>query len=452
MRYPDSHSATDLRRLNLPRILFFILLLFGSLASAGQKANVIYLMVDDMGYADLSCYGRKDYQTPNLDELAAAGMKFMNAYAAAAVCTPTRVAFMTGRYPARVDIGLLEPWTGSKKDVGIGLSPAVHSLAKAVKTAGYETALIGKWHLGGDTAYAPRKHGFNYFYGIKSGGADYTSHRGATGEPDLYENETPVTASGYLTDLIGQKAIAFLNREHSKPFFLSLQFTAPHWPWQAPGDKPMPDSLFGNPVRLAINGSPAIFAAMMKSLDEQVGKIMQVLKERGLDQNTVVIFTSDNGGEKFSDMGPFTKGKMNVWEGGIRVPAFVVWPGKVASNVVSVQPVITMDWSATILAITGAKMDPAFPVDGINLVPYLEDKNRHISRTFYWRLTQRVNQHAVLDGNWKYLRDGDNEYLFDINLDPGEKNDLRKSESAKYILLKQKYFDWEKTMLPPKAL
>ncbi|HTE23558.1 sulfatase-like hydrolase/transferase [Flavitalea sp.] len=424
----------------------------GSFIISAQKVNVIYLMVDDMGYADLSSYGRKDYETPNLDKLAAGGMKFMNAYAAAPVCTPTRAAFMTGRYPARIDIGLLEPWTSSNRDFRIGLSPTIFSVARAVKNAGYETALIGKWHLGTDTGFAPRKHGFNYFYGIKSGAADYVSHKGDGGMPDLYENETSIITNGYLTELIGKKAIEFLSRNHSKPFFLSLQFTAPHWPWQAPGDKELPDSLFRSARGLASNGSPSVYAAMVKSLDDQVGMIIQLLKQKGLDKNTVVIFTSDNGGEKFSDMGPFARSKMNVWEGGVRVPAFVTWPGKVKPNVVSVQPVITMDWSATILAITGAKTDLAFPLDGINLVPFLLNNKKNLPRTFYWRLTQRVKQHAVLDSKWKYIMDGDTEYLFDLSSDPGEKNDLKTKEPAKYRELRKKYSDWEKTMLQPISL
>jgi arylsulfatase A-like enzyme len=432
----------------------FLLLVFlsGPFSLTAQKVNVIYIMVDDMGYADLSCYGRKDYKTPNLDNLAAGGMKFMNAYAASPVCTPTRAAFMTGQYPARTNIGLLEPWVATNRDFGIGLSPSTFSIVRSIKNAGYETALIGKWHLGADTGFAPRKHGFDYFYGIKSGAADYISHKGDGGKPDLYENETPINVSGYLTELIGKKAIEFLNSAHSKPFFLSLQFTAPHWPWQTPGDKALPDSLFRSAKQLASNGSPAIYAAIMKSLDDQVGMIIQLLKQKGLDKNTVVIFTSDNGGEKFSDMGPFARGKMNVWEGGVRVPAFVNWPGKVEPNVVSDQPVITMDWSATILAITGAKADQAVPLDGINLVPYLLDKRKRIPRTFYWRLTQRVKQHAVLEDNWKYLVDGDDEYLFDLSVDPGEKNDLKTKEAARYNALRQKYINWEKTVLQPIAL
>jgi arylsulfatase A-like enzyme len=203
---------------------------------------------------------------------------------------------------------------------------------------------------------------------------------------------------------------------------------------------------------MAGGGTPVIFAAMMKSLDDEIGRLVQTLKETGLEKNTVVIFTSDNGGERFSDMGPYTKGKMNVWQGGVRVPAFISWPGKTAANGVSNQPIITMDWSATILAIAGAKTNPSFPVDGINLIPYITNPSKNTSRTFFWRLTQRAQQHAVLQDDWKYLNDRGVDYLFDVSSDPGEKRDLKLSQPGRLNDLKKKYSDWENAVMVPVAL
>jgi arylsulfatase A-like enzyme len=420
--------------------------------SLAQKPNIIYIMADDMGYGDLSSFGRKDYQTVNFDKLASEGMIFKNAYAAAAVCTPTRAAFMTGRYPGRTAIGLLEPWIPSPRDAEIGLSESDFSIAAAVKRAGYETALIGKWHLGTGAAFTPARNGFDYFYGIKTGAADYVSHRGDAGKVDMYENDNLIEPTGYMTDLLGAKAIAFLDTPHAKPFFLSLQFTAPHWPWQGPTDQPLPDSLFQIPRGMLSNGSPAIYASMMKSLDDQIGKIMSVLSSKGLDKNTVIIFTSDNGGEKFSNMGPYSKGKMNAWEGGLRVPAFVKWPGKIKPGTSTKQAVITMDWTATILAIAGAKGDSRFPADGISLIPVFEKRGKETKRTFYWRLTQRTNQHAILEGDWKYLNDAGKEYLFNISEDPGEKVNLMQTNEEKFSNLKQKYAAWQNTILAPLPL
>ena len=222
-------------------------------------------MADDLGYADLSCYGRKDYQTPNLDKLCSQGMKFMNAYAAAPVCTPTRVAFMTGRYPARIKAGLYEPIT--PKDSLVGLSRETPSIAGQLKKAGYETYLVGKWHLGRAAPYSPIQNGFDYFYGFHAGAIDYISHNNGP----LYENEKPVKQEGYTTNIWADKAIEIISKQHSKPFFLSVMFNAPHWPWQGPGDKPYPD-----PDERMDNwragGSPQIFANMMRSLDSAVGK------------------------------------------------------------------------------------------------------------------------------------------------------------------------------------
>jgi arylsulfatase A-like enzyme len=430
--------------------IFFLLLINSS--TAQQKPNIIYIMTDDLGYADLSCYGRKDYQTPHLDKLASQGMKFTHAYAAAPVCTPTRTAFMTGRYPARTTIGLLEPWVPEQRDSTIGLNAGDHSVAALVKKAGYETALIGKWHLGIGPSFSPLDNGFDYFFGIQTGAADYISHIGDGGGHDLYENRKPYHTKGYTTELLGAKTISFLKQPHNKPFFLSLQFTAPHWPWQGPNDAALPDTVPMSAKLMSAMGTPEAYKAMMKSLDDQVGLILKTLEETGLAANTIVIFTSDNGGEKFSDMGPFAKMKMTVWEGGVRVPAFVRWPGKIKANTVSHQQVITMDWTATILAAAGAKANEKYSLDGMNLLPVLSGKQQVLPRTFYWRIFQRRNQYAILDHNWKYIVDETGEYLFDLSVDEGERNNLFTIQQAKAEELKKKFKGWEQSVLKPIAL
>jgi arylsulfatase A-like enzyme len=421
----------------------FLLFVF-SLAAQSQRPNVIYIMTDDMGYADLSGYGRKDYSTPNLDKLASEGMKFTSAYSAAPVCTPTRAAFMTGRYPARTQIGLMEPLVTSKRDSAIGLTADIPSLATLVRNAGYETALIGKWHLGFMPVNSPNKNGFDYFFGIHSGAADYISHKGDGFTNDLYENEKPVSVEGYMTDLIAGKAIQFLKQALKKPFFLSITFTAPHWPWQGPTDKAYPDS-----VGMRTGGSPAIYAAMMKSLDDAVGAIMKTLDDEQLSKNTIVIFTNDNGGEKYSDMGGLTNSKMSVWEGGIKVPAFVRWPGKIQAGSSTKQVAVTMDWTATILAVAGAKPNKDFPLDGIDLLPFLTSKKQNVDRELYWRITQRKNEKAVRYGDWKFIQDAKGEYLFNIATDQAEKNNLKDAHKDIADKLKKRLADWEKAVLPP---
>jgi arylsulfatase A-like enzyme len=408
--------------------------------------NIIYIMSDDMGYGDLSGYGRKDYQTPNLDKLAAEGMKFVNAYSAGPLCTPTRTAFMTGRYPARTPVGLIEPLTPTKRDSTYGLTSDYPSIATLLKTGGYETALIGKWHLGFLPQYSPIKNGFDYFFGFHSGAADYISHYGDGRKPDLYENDVLVDTEGYLTDLFTQKAVAYIKQKHSNPFFLVITYNAPHWPWQGPDDQPYADS-----VDFRDGGSPATYAAMMKSLDDGVGKIINALDEQ-LSRQTIVIFTNDNGGERFSDNGGLTKAKGTLWEGGIRVPAFVRWTGTIEPGLISQQVVVTMDWTATILSAGGVKSRPGFPLDGIDLMPALTGSDKIVERTICWRTFQRIKQKAIRNGEWKYLQDEKGEYLFNLVHDPGEKNDLKESQPAIFNQLKIEYGNWEKTVLEPVAL
>ncbi|WP_026898080.1 sulfatase-like hydrolase/transferase [Daejeonella oryzae] len=424
-------------------LLFPFMLLAVYSKSQSQRPNIIYIMTDDMGYGDLSGYGRKDYRTPNLDKLASQGMKFVNAYSAGPLCTPTRTAFMTGRYPARTPVGLMEPLTTSKRDSAYGLTADYPSIATLMKAGGYETALIGKWHLGVLPRHSPIKNGYDYFFGIHSGAADYISHKGDSRKPDLYENDVLVNSEGYLTDLLTQKAVTYIKQKHNKPFFLSITYTAPHWPWQGPDDQPYADS-----VNFRDGGSPAIYAAMMKSLDDGVGNIINAL-DGHLSNQTIVIFTNDNGGEKFSDNGGLANAKGTLWEGGIRVPAFVRWTGIINPGTIAKQVVITMDWTATILAAGGIKSQQEFPLDGIDLMPILTEKEKTLERTIYWRTFQRTKQKAIRMGEWKYLQDEKGEYLFNLDTDPGEKNDLKATQQTIFNQLKMKYGNWEKTVLQP---
>ena len=430
------------------KILLPVFLLLTSLISAQTRPNIIYIMADDLGYADLSCYGRKDYETPNLDKLASQGIKFTNAYAGAPLCTPTRTSFMTGRYPARTPVGLIEPLTGSKQDSAIGLTPDYTSLPSLLKKSGYATFLVGKWHLGFLPAFSPNKNGFDEFFGLHGGAIDYISHTDPSGDNDFYENKSLVMKDGYMTDLLMKKTVEIIQQDHRKPFFLCVMFNAPHWPWQVPGDSIYPHTV----EKWRMGGSPQVYARMMKSMDDAIGAILKTLDEKKLSNKTVVIFTSDNGGERFSDMGELSGRKALLREGGIKVPAFIRWPGKIAANSSTQQVAITMDWTATILALANAKPDPNFPLDGIDLMPVCKGEKSLATRTLYWRMFQRNRQKAIRDGNWKYLKDEKGEYLFDLVTDASEKNDLKGKEKKIFEQLKQKYSEWEKTVLEPLPL
>jgi arylsulfatase A-like enzyme len=401
--------------------------------------NLLLIMADDLGYGDLGVTGRTDYRTPVLDGLARAGVMLTQAYSAAPVCTPTRVALMTGRYPARSAIGLHEPLTTSPT----GLPADPHTLSRLLKDAGYETALVGKWHLGVLPEFHPLRHGFDEFYGFLGAAADYASHADTEFRRPLFQDgERPVQTPGYLTDLFTQRAVEIVSRRRRRPFFLNLQYNAPHWPWQGPGDPPYPDS-----VHATAGGSPETFARMMQSMDEGIGRVLEALHASGAERDTLVVFTSDNGGERFSHMGPFSRRKMTLSEGGVRVAAFARWPGQIASGSSSGQVAVTMDWMATFLALAGARA--AQPLDGIDLMPALTGGAGSTRRDLYWRISQRRQESAMRSGDWKYLRTADGESLFDLASDPGEQRDRRADEPAVFAALQRKYAAWEAEVLPP---
>ena len=416
---------------------------------SAERPNILFILADDMGWGDLSCYGRPDYQTPNLDKLAQQGIRFTNAYSAAPVCTPTRVGFHTGRYPARLPVGLEEPIHERKaldaanklKTTGIPLEhPTVSSL---IKSAGYSTALIGKWHLGYLPYFGPLKSGFDEFFGNMSGAVDHFTHKDMTAELDFFENEVPVEKIGYMTQLLTDRAVEYLKRKHTKPFYLSLHYTAPHWPWEGPKDRAVSDALRYDPVGFRAGGSIKVYGEMVKSLDEGVGRVLDTLKTAGLDKNTLAIFTSDNGGERFSYEWPFTGQKMDLHEGGVRVPAIARWPGVTTAGRVSDQPIITMDWTATMIAAAGGKPDAKYPLDGEDIADVLGSKRAMFDRTFFWRT---LRQGAMRSGKWKYIREGKNEFLHDLSVDEREQANFKDSHPQILERLRAEFGKWESSV------
>jgi arylsulfatase A-like enzyme len=420
-----------------------------------EKPNIIYIMLDDLAYGDFHCYGKSEYQTPQIDKFAREGLKFNHAYAAAPVCTPTRVAFMTGHYPARHEIGLREPLTMSEDDIHLGLPKDIPVISSLLKEMNYETALFGKWHLGVQNEFFPSQYGFDHFFGILSGAADYIDHRPFNKYGELlfkgdlhvlYENNTPVNRDGYLTDLITESAISFIEQQHEKPFFISIQYTAPHWPWQIPGSDPVADTTS------LTTGSKEDYAHMLINLDENIGKLLDAVKANDYEKNTLIILTSDNGGEIYSNDKPFKGKKLQLWEGGIRVPALVRWPGKTAPGTESNQPAITMDWTATILDVASYPHLKELDLDGISLKEHFTNPEEITDRIFYWRTSNRLQGNALRKGNWKYLQTREGEYLFNLSDDPYEDKNEITNHHDKLIELKNEYSNLDNEMLPPLIL
>ncbi len=424
-------------------------------AGRARPPNVLIVLADDLGWGDLSCYGRRDYRTPALDGLAREGVRLLDAYAASCVCTPTRAALLTGRYPQRLGPGFTRPIVfrraGTDGASSVGLPAAHPTLASLLRARGYRTALVGKWHLGYLPLFSPLLSGFQEFFGITSGGVDYFTHRDGGGHLDLVENDTPVERAGYLTDLLSERAADLVARaaRQRQPFYVSLHFTAVHWPWMGPGD--------GHRAGLAdlrdrAGGSPLVFGEMMRSLDAGVGRVLGALDRHDVAGDTLVIFTSDNGGERFSHHGPFEGSKEDLLEGGIRVPAIVRWPGMLPAGSTSRQVVITMDLTAMALAATGTAPDPRYPLDGLDLLGELRGVRPPRPRTLHWRHRRADSpliQEAMRDGPLKYLVQDERELLFDLDGDPGERSDLARSRPADVERMRAQHDAWFAEMARP---
>lgn len=405
-----------------------------------KPPNIVFILADDLGYADVSCYGRPDLHTPNIDRLAARGTRFLQAYANSAVCSATRTALITGRYQDRLDIGLDEPLAG--RDTG--LPPSHPTLPSLLRKAGYGTTLVGKWHLGLLPKYGPLKSGYDHFYGFRGGAVDYFTHSN-----DLWDEDVHVSQAGYLTDLLGSHAVDVVNgyAKSGQPFLLSLHFNAPHWPWEGPGDEAESRRLIGHPLSDFDGGSQKIYERMIEDLDLQVGRVLQALHANGIADNTIVIFTSDNGGERFADTWPFTGRKTELLEGGLRIPAVISWPARIPAGQITNQVAISMDWLPTLLAAAATEPDPAFPSDGINLLPFVTAGAAPVSRTLFWRYKANA-QHAVRAGDMKYLKILDNTFLFNVVDDPMERANLRERMPNLYKRLIAEWAAWNAAMLP----
>jgi arylsulfatase A-like enzyme len=359
-----------------------------------------------------------------IDKIGEDGIRLTDFYANGVLCSPSRAGLITGRYQQRYAI---ENALGGE-GTAVGLVATGRSFPQLLKNNGYATALVGKWHLGGKPEFSPRSHGFEYFYGFIGSHDDYYHHNRGPMAPDLWENETKIQEEGYLTDLITDKSIKFIERSAAanRSFFVDVAYNAPHWPYQPPG-KPTPGPGTGAQQRPEDDNTTtrADYAAMVEAVDQGVGKILATLDRLGVTNNTIVIFTNDNGGEWISSNHPLFNRKWTVWEGGIRVPALVKWPGHIPPGRVSDQVGVTMDLSASILAATNSPIPPEAKLEGINLFPILEGRAPEVERTLYWRTNVgNRTMRAIRSGDWKLVVDANHEFVFNLRRDISERDDL----------------------------
>ena len=420
------------------------------------RPNIVYIVADDLGFADLGCYGGRDATfgpvSPVLDALAANGLKLTQGYANSPVCSPTRFALMTARYQYRLRGAAEEPINSkSRGSTTLGLPPEHPTLPSLLRASGYRTALIGKWHLGYPPSFGPLRSGYEEFFGPMAGGVDYFTHCDSRGRHDLWFGEEERADEGYLTDLLSRRAVDYIDRmangaNDGRPFFLSLHYTAPHWPWETRDDEALAREVKDNLFHLH-GGNIHTYRRMIHHMDEGIGKLVDTLRAEGLLDDTLIVFTSDNGGERFSDNWPLVGGKMDLTEGGIRVPWIAHWPAVIAPGRTSAQACMTMDWSATMLDAAGVAPDPAFALDGISLLRVLQRDGQEFDRPLHWRMNHR-GQRALRDGDWKYLRVDGHDYLFNLPADERERANLGGREPQRLAAMREAWETWNATMPP----
>ncbi|MFJ6798828.1 sulfatase-like hydrolase/transferase [Streptomyces sp. NPDC091268] len=409
-----------------------------------RRPNILFILGDDLGWADLSSYGSPHIRTPHLDRLARRGVRFTDAYSGSATCSPTRFSLYTGRYPARTRGGLAEPIA----DKSAGLEPTHPTLASLLRDSGYATALIGKWHAGYLPDYSPTKSGWEEFFGNFGGALEYYSKLGLGGEYDLYEGDAEYKDLRYYTRILTERASEYVARDHhGKPWLLNLNFTTPHWPWIADGDTRESAEVVrrirsGDPRALwhQDGGSVEKYKEMVEDLDRSVGAVLEALERSGQEKDTLVVFSSDNGGERFSYNWPLSGNKASLQEGGIRVPNIARWPARLDGGQVSRLPVFSPDWTATLLDLAGARPHPAYPLDGVSLAGYLLRGEEPAPRDLFWRVR---GERALRRGNWKYYRGKTGrDQLFDLAADLREQADRSAAEPGRLAELRAA---WERT-------
>lgn len=408
----------------------------------GKKPNIVVIISDDMGYADIGCQGCKDIPTPNIDSIARKGVRFTNGYVSCPVCSPTRAGLATGRYQQRFghEFNTGPPPGGLREQVGLPLTEV--TIADVLKSAGYVTGAVGKWHLGMAPHFHPFKRGYDEFFGFLHGGHSYIDPGLGTFNPILRGTE-PVDEKEYLTDAFSREAVAFVERHSKEPFFLYLAYNAVHTPMQTP-------ERYKNSFKHITEPKRRIYAGMLTAMDEGIGKLLAKLRELNLEKDTLLFFINDNGGPtpaNGSRNTPLRATKGTMYEGGIRVPFMVQWPGRLKAGSTYDKPVISLDILPTAAAAAGAELPSGRKLDGVNLLPYLTgEKKQSPHEALFWRSGQN---HAARKGDWKLVKMGDQTGLYNLASDISESKDLKTEKPDVLKEMQDEYERWNSQMIEP---
>ncbi len=424
-----------------------------SLSLAAAKPNVLVILADDLGWGELGCQGfTKEISTPNIDSIAANGVRFTSGYVSGPYCSPTRAGFMTGRYQQRFGHEF-NPGPAEQAVDNFGLSLKETTIADRMKSAGYATAWIGKSHLGYKPEFHPQKRGFDYYYGFLGGAHSYLDNEDAANP--IMKGTEKVPGVTYTTEQFTSEAVDFINRSKDQPWFVYLAYNAVHSPMHATEKYLSRFSSITDKKRQS-------FAAMLSAMDDGVGAVLSKIRELGQEENTLVVFFSDNGGptpQTTSQNGSLRGFKAQTWEGGIRVPYLMQWKGRIPAGQVDDRPVIQLDIHPTALAAAGVSVDPAWKLDGVNLLPYATGENKAAPHeSLYWRFGEQI---ALRQGDWKIVKARDMEgdalskpgtegvALYNLKDDIGEKNNLAASKPEKLKELSDAWNTWNSTLMAP---
>jgi arylsulfatase A-like enzyme len=434
---------------------FLHFLLIAALVEAGNQPNIVMILADDMGYGDLSCYGHPKAKTPIIDNLAKEGIRFTQHYSNGTECSPTRTAFLTGKYQQRAgglecaigtgNVGRYDDAIALAEARSLGLPGKQTVIPGKLKEQGYKCGVFGKWHLGYEPKFNPMEHGWDAFFGYMGGNVHYFNHKELSDLHVLYRGRLPVYAEGYMSDLITKESVQFIEENKAEPFFLFISHECPHFPFQGPADseKDINASNWTSP-------DEETYVTMLEDLDDQVGKVLTALDDKEVADNTIVIFVSDNGGYgKIANMGPLRGSKSTTFEGGIRVPLIIRWPGKIEAGLTSTQVCTTFDLTYSFLKLAGVKDEGFTTLEGVDILRHISEKKPDFSRTLFWRGKRGTRVwSAVREDNMKYVRkveDGQmEEWLFDLSEDIGEENDLGNTQGDLQAKLRSRLLDWEK--------